>query len=412
MNVIRQLFAVVINEWQVFTKDKVHVFTVFLLPILIAGLLGSAYTAGDDLELPVALVNLDQSQYSADMVSILKDIDEIKLNNIASIDAANDLVVEGEAIAVIIIPANFGERIDAYEQTEVQVLMDPAQAEYGQLITSIMDEVIEIAVIQGEMKHGMNAVTADLNLNSAAEVRAAEAQNEGVVDSQTKRMIDNPPVAVVKETVEGAAVQAPDNVFVLLVPGFTVMFSFFLLPVIAGQLLREKEEGALRRLVAAPLSTNIIMAGKVIAYMVVVILQVFLIFMVAAIAFGMPLGNSPLGMVLITFCLALAATSLGVMLAALAHSEQQAGSIGLLLVFILAGVGGCIQLGSKPLPLFRYENFVGFVSRLTPHAQALEGYMRLIKDNGTAVDVLPQSGILLMMTVVFFVVAVWRFRFE
>ena len=412
MNGLRQLLAVIVKEWQVFSKDKVHVFTIFLLPILIASLLGAAWTAGGDLEIPVVLVDLDNGQYSEGMIDLLQDIDEILLLNAASVDAANTMVAEGDAIAAIIFPADFTERIDAYEQTEVQVLMDPAQAEYGKIITSIMDEVTEYAIIQGEMKHGMNAVTADLNLSTSQEVQAAEAQNEGVLDSQTKRMIDNPPVALVKETLEGAAVQAPDNVFVLLVPGFTVMFSFFLMPLLAEQLQREKGEGSLRRLIAAPISPNTIMAGKVFAYMVVVILQVFLIFTIAAVVFDMPLGNSPIGLFLITVCLALAATSLGIMLAALAKSEKQAGSLGLLLVFVLAGIGGCIQLGAKPLPLFRYDNFVGMVSRMTPHAQALEGYMRLIKDNGTAVDVLPQTGILLVMAILFFGIAAWRFRFE
>jgi ABC-2 type transport system permease protein len=55
---------------------------------------------------------------------------------------------------------------------------------------------------------------------------------------------------------------------------------------------------------------------------------------------------------------------------------------------------------------------MGVVSRLTPHAQALEGYMRLLADNAAPIDILPQTGILLGMAAIFFIIAVWQFRFE
>ncbi len=412
MNELHQLGAMIVKEWRVFSKDKSHLFTIFLLPILIAGFFGAMNAGGGDLELPVTIVNLDDGQYSEDMLDVMRDIDELKLQEISSPEIASTQVEEGDAVAAIIIPAGFSQKIDDYEQTEVQVLMDPAQAEYGRIITSVMEEVIEVATIQGEMKHGMSVVSNEIGGQTANEQRASDAQSEGVVDSQTKRMMDNPPVALVKEDLEGAEVKSPDNIFLMFVPGFTVMFSFFLMPVLAEHLLKEKEEGSLRRLVAAPVSRGVIIGGKVAAYMVVVILQVALIFGISSIIFKMPLGSAPLGLFLITVAVAAAATALGMMIAALSKSKSQASSVGLLLVFVLAGLGGSIQLGSKPLPLYRYENFMGIVSRFTPHAQALEGYMRLLAENARTIDILPQTGILLGMAAIFFVIAVWRFKFE
>ena len=55
---------------------------------------------------------------------------------------------------------------------------------------------------------------------------------------------------------------------------------------------------------------------------------------------------------------------------------------------------------------------ISFVSKLTPHAHAIEGYYKLMAENATFVDLLPEMGILLAMAVVFFVVAMRRFRFE
>jgi hypothetical protein len=49
---------------------------------------------------------------------------------------------------------------------------------------------------------------------------------------------------------------------------------------------------------------------------------------------------------------------------------------------------------------------------LTPHAHAVEGYYRLMVENATFIQVLPQIGILLAFGIVFFLIAVWRFRYE
>jgi hypothetical protein len=47
-----------------------------------------------------------------------------------------------------------------------------------------------------------------------------------------------------------------------------------------------------------------------------------------------------------------------------------------------------------------------------PNGHAVEAYYRLMAENGTVTTILPQIGILLAMGVVFFAIAVWRFRFE
>jgi hypothetical protein len=55
---------------------------------------------------------------------------------------------------------------------------------------------------------------------------------------------------------------------------------------------------------------------------------------------------------------------------------------------------------------------MGIVSRMTPHAHALEGYWLLMNEGAGVVDVLPQIAILVGMAAIFFVIAVWRFRFD
>jgi ABC-2 type transport system permease protein len=127
--------------------------------------------------------------------------------------------------------------------------------------------------------------------------------------------------------------------------------------------------------------------------------------------FKMPLGQSPDGLVALTLVVALTSTALGMLVAALARSSGQASSIGLILGFIMAGVAGCIGVLAR-VPLIRTEGLLGLLANLTPHGHALDAYYSLMVEKATLVQVLPQMGILLAMSLAFFLVAQWRFRFE
>ena len=78
----------------------------------------------------------------------------------------------------------------------------------------------------------------------------------------------------------------------------------------------------------------------------------------------------------------------------------------MVLGFVLLALGGSI------FPLFRAEGFVGILSRLTPSAWGIEGYMGLVADNWTLAQTAPNILALLGFAIVFFAVAVWRFSFE
>ena len=99
------------------------------------------------------------------------------------------------------------------------------------------------------------------------------------------------------------------------------------------------------------------------------------------------------------------------LLAALIRTRSQAESVGTILSLILAGLGGCIPMGVLT-PLYRQEGLLASISRLTPHSYALDGYYRLMAEGAGLGDVLPLAAVIVGIGIVFFVLAVWRFRFE
>jgi ABC-2 type transport system permease protein len=401
-------------------RDKGALAVLFLLPLLFATINGAASQTmmqmlqgspeGEDpVEVTAYLVNSDAGEYGAIVAGALETVSMLNLIEADSVEWADQQVAEGKQTAAIVIPADFSEMIDASEPTRVLVIADPAQEIIAGIITGIVNQAVAEVDVLGELRYGIRAVLDQAGTLEGAtpELRqAAEAQTLGVLWTAVQEMRLAPVIEVKSEDLAGQEIETDWNPFGFTIPSFAVMFAFFLVGFIAERLLLEKEGGALRRLLASPIRRGSIIGGKMLAYVALVFLQFIVMFSVGMIFFDMPLGDSFLGLFLLTLATALAAVTLGLMIGALSKTSGQAGNLGTVLGFILMAVGGCLT------PWFRGEGFMATLSRLTPHAWALDGYMKLMLDGLGLVDVLVSIVALIGFAAIFFLVAMWRFKFE
>ena len=419
MNSIYYTLSVAWKEIQIISRERVWLVILFLLPLMIGSFMGGANlvmnrTQGDVVQLDVGLVNQDSGSFGTEMSKNLQSIDQLQVTVYTDVAAAEQQVVKGQAAAAIVIPADFSQKIDGYTPTSVEVMVDPAEPVSAGIVTGIVKQVVAEITIWGEVQHGVRAIMSEAGVPAAAspqEARAIEAQNLGVVMTRINEMRTNPVIAVSVEDVAGVQVQGDiTTFFAYMFPGLTVMFIYFIVPMSSASLLIERETGTLRRLLTATIPRSAILAGKILAYMFLACLQVVVVFAVAGLIFGTPLGKSPLGLIVLTLVVAFNATALGMLVAAVAKTEKQAANIGLILAFVLAGLGGAMAMSATPL--YRTGGFISIISGLTPHAHAVEGYYRLMAENASFVQILPQVGIVLAMGIIFFAIALWRFRFD
>jgi len=419
MNSIYYTLSVAWKEIQIISRERVWLVILFLLPLMIGSFMGGANlvmnrTQGDVVQLDVGLVNQDSGTFGTEMSKNLQSIEQLSVTVYTDVAEAEQQVAKGQAAAAIVIPADFSQKIDGYTPTSVEVMVDPAEPVSAGIVTGIVKQVVAGITIWGEVQHGVRAIMSEAGVLAAAspqEARAIEAQNLGVVMTRINEMRTNPVIAVSVEDVAGVQVQGDiTTFFAYMFPGLTVMFIYFIVPMSSASLLIERETGTLRRLLTATIPRGAILAGKILAYMLLACLQVVVVFAVAGLIFGTPLGKSPLGLVVLTLVVAFNATALGMLVAAVAKTEKQAANIGLILAFVLAGLGGAMAMSATPL--YRTGGFISIISGLTPHAHAVEGYYRLMAENASFVQILPQVGIVLAMGIIFFAIALWRFRFD
>ena len=419
MKSIYYTLSVAGKEIRLILADRGALAVLLLLPILLGSLFAGlnlmlASDEGDpNILLHVILVNEDPGTFGSEVAKSVGAIDQLSVKHSNTVSSAEQRVAEGEVAAAIIIPADFSEQIDSYTPTQIEVIIDPAQAETASIVTGIMNQVVAEVTIWGEMQYGIRTIMAESDLLAEAnpeQLRGIEAQNLGVIMTQLNELRRNPAIAVISENIEGAALKGGIELFItFLFPAFTVMFIFFIVGAESASLLQEREVGTLRRLLAAPLPRWTVIAGKMLAYGLLVCVQVVILFTLGYLAFDISLGSDPLALVVITLAVAFVAVSMGILVAAFAKSAKQADNIGMILAFVFAGIGGAFPTWP---PMFRSEGFIGILSKFTPHAHALEGYYSIMAENAGFTQILPQLGFLLLMGLVFFLVAAWRFRFE
>jgi ABC-2 type transport system permease protein len=422
MDMLRFILSVAWKEVQLIVKDRGALASMFLLPILLASLIAAPNVmfAREEAEaailLDVCLVNQDAGGFGTEVAKAIQEIKQLNVETYDSLADAERRVAKGQATAAIVIPADFSQSIDAYAPTAIEVIVDPAEPESSSIVSGIMNQVVAEVTIWGEVQYGIRSVVEQSGLLADVapqERRALEAQRLGVIMTRLNEMRRNPLIAVVSEDLAGAE-SDPNWVVKYLAyvfPAFTVMFIFFIVGGSAVSLLTERETGVLRRLAAAPIPRSAVIVGKMLAYMALACLQVVVLFSIARAAFGVPLGQSPGALVVLTLVVALVATALGMLLGTVAKTSKQADSLGNVLGFVLAGVGGAIPVGPAAM-FFRAGGLMGILARLTPHGNAVDAYNRVMAEGASLGQVLPQVGILLAMGIVFFGIAVSRFRFE
>jgi ABC-2 type transport system permease protein len=418
IDILRKTWAIAWKNLQVMSKDRGEMAILFLLLLLFASLIGfSVGGSGGDgdeevsIQLDIYLVNEDSGPFGDMVTEVLYRMPILNIDRLATEEEADELIGEGERLAAIVIPADFSERVESYERTTVDVIVDPIQGEWGSQVTGLANFAVAPPTVYGEVQYAIRSLIDESGILDEADPamrQAFEAQTVGAIMTQLQEMESDPliTIEVPEEAVEEES--GAFNVFAIVIPSFTVMFAFFLMGTIAQSLHTEKDHGTFRRLLAAPLDRGVIIGGTMLAFMGIVFMQVVFLFGIAAVAYGMPLGNSIIGLLLITLALSLTATSLGLLLGSATKSGKQAGAIGMVMGFVLAGLGGAIM----QFRIYEAEGFLGFVGKLTPHAHAIEGYSRLIQDGLGVVDILPQFLILLGFALVFYLAAMRLLKFE
>jgi ABC-2 type transport system permease protein len=210
---------------------------------------------------------------------------------------------------------------------------------------------------------------------------------------------------VQNEPTSGESAKSPNRVYRSIVPGFVVLFVFFVVNIMGRSFIQERELGTLQRLRTAPVTNTSIMLGKTLPFFVISMTQTGLLLLAGVFLFGMNAGPRPWLMIPLAVCTSLAATSLGLAFASFVKTDAQVSAWGNLIVLGTAGISGCL------VPRHWMPELSQKVSLLMPHAWALTGYREILAAQAPSVaPVLTCCLVLLGFSTAFFIAGSIGFR--
>lgn len=431
---IRQILATTWKDLKILLKDSGGLATLFLMPTMFIFVmtlaLGGLFSDGGDNPIEILAVNDDTGTIGTQIVEGLQATEGFAVETewdgaVLTRAKAEALVADEKRSIAVIIPADFSDTIERSvfdtptdetpQKAQIDLVVDPTLS--SQIIGPVKGTLTGLgqqALMTGVAPRGIDLFLDQIEQTAGASLPAEDRKSlrEKAVRSTAGGGDTSSVLEVVQMQPAGMEIEQLPNSVQQNVPGWTLFGVFFISQTLATSLLEEKKVGTFRRLLVAPMSRAALLLGKLTPFLIVNLVQIVLMFAVGV--FIMPLvgapklelGKHPEALILISLATSLAATGLGLLIAALARTAEQIGGLGSLLVVTMAALGGVM------VPRFVMPKFMQTVGLISPHAWALTAYQDVLVRGYDVTRILPEVAALIGFAVVFFGVALWRFKWD
>ncbi len=339
----------------------------FVAPFGLAAIFSLLFGPITDLEVTFAVADLDGGQVSAGFVEQLGMFEEqgfLTLEVAGTAAEAESLVEDGAVDAGFVIPADFSESVTAGGAVDIEVIGNVDRAIGSQVARSFVAGFAgEINTVGAAACTALTAAGEPCIGNPALGTLAAAALTDPAFVESPATLVDNPAASkeLSSETFYSAAMAI---LFVFLTVQFGVI-----------GLLEERQNGTMSRLLAAPISSRSIVAGKALTSFMLGVVSLTVMVVGTTLLLGAEWGDS-LGVAVMVLAAVIAATGIMFVVAAFARTSDQAATLQAIIAFVLAMLGGTF------FPIAQVGGFVAKLSLITPHAWFLRGLGDLAAGGG------------------------------
>ncbi|MDR0843988.1 MAG: ABC transporter permease [Tannerella sp.] len=393
---MRPFISLLYKDYLLLVRDKAGLCMLFLMPMLLVVIMtylqDSTFNVIHETRIPLLLLNRDQDSLG---LAIERQIEASGIFAVTRETSGEkeliQSVAQGKSMIGIVIPENATHHIrrnvkqyvtDVFNGEDtalpadsvfINIYIDPTTK--SSFRTSLMSALREYAV-RTESDFLFKSITAEVNKFlpvSIADIQLSKNQvhfNEQYAMSDKSRAIPN---------------SAQHNV-----PAWSLFAIFFITISLAGNIIKEREEGSFTRLLTMPCPYSLYLFSKAAIYLCVCLLQLVAIFLMGVYLFpvlGLPAldpGSHYVLLLLMGVCSALAAIGYGIAIGRIATSYQQASIFSAVSTVIMAAIGGIW------IPVFAMPKPMQFLSAISPLNWGIEGFYDLLIRDGNFRDILPE----------------------
>jgi ABC-2 type transport system permease protein len=323
---MKRLKAVIIKEFAHILRDPTSLTIIFLMPVLMMFIFG--YSINFDMKnIEAGIIDYSDGELSRQLIKrfsnnkyfVIEDLQE-KYPASKPLEQGERLLKSGDLKELIIIPADFSQRIKNRMKTDVGIIIDGSDSNIANLVYQYNEMIL---------------------LDFLSDFQDLEQ----VVKVKTK-ILFNPEV-------KSAFFFIPGIIAVLL-----MMISAILTSI---SISREKESGSIDLIFISPLKSPEIIIGKTIPYIFVALVAEGLILLFARFWFGVPFRGNLLVLLVFSFLYIITGLSMGILISTAAPSQKTAMFAALLSTLLPS-----IMLSGFIFPLESLAPILRWISHLVP----------------------------------------------
>ncbi len=440
---IRRILTLIRKDFRIFLADPVALGLGFIVPlvmILVFGLVFGGSGGGLD-EMSVLGVNEDDGPAGKRLLRSLDALEEIQIvdtlrGDSLAVDSvrARRRVESGRNSVALVVPHDFSEGLKKGE-VRLWMLEDPKDPLTGGVVSGLLQRQV-FQEFPGLMPMSMmntgystdSVVARSFN----ADLRRAVEKNFGLKLSDSlndasmfpeEMLLGSDPDTSRRDTADSgfSFEKALGKMFKVTrvqvvgqnivnpgiaqsVAGPAVMFMLFAVGAIAASLLREMRDGTTARLRVLGARPGELLVSKYLWAVLLGSVQLSAMMLYGRLLFHLDIFSHPFSLLLMIVSTALVMSAVGLIIAAIGRTEEQATGYQVTIILAMSAIGGAM------IPSFIMPVAVRSISVVTPVHWAMEGFHDIFWRNQSLAGILPEVGVLLGMAALLVTISVLIFR--
>jgi ABC-2 type transport system permease protein len=289
-----RLTSLIRKEFIQILRDPRTLILVLVMPVMQLFLLGYAAT-NDVRNVPLGVYNQDPGPEARSLLDAYRAADYFSLAyEVNSERALRDLIDSGKARAGLVIPPDYGERLQGNEQAEVAFILDGS------------DPTVAATAL---------AAAQTIGQQQATKVLANRLGRRGQASAIS------PPIDVRTQVWYN-----PDLVSAyFMIPGVIAMILFTITTILtATAIVRERERGTIEQLIVTPIRSWELVVGKLLPYVILAFMNTVEILLFGALWFKVPIRGNLLLLGLLSGLFLVSSLGIGLLISTIANTQQEA----------------------------------------------------------------------------------------
>ena len=382
-------FVVAWVELKRFGADRGALAFSIALPIALFALMYGVFGGGTSFSATASMVDLDGGPVAAKLLDRISAVDGLTVEVLTEAEADSALD-RSRILTAVVIPAGFSGKLEAGDPASVLFKRRGSGGETGQIVSQIVQGAAQDIAAEFEVR----------------ELARTQLDGKGVPEAQIEQsvraLMDEARTAPAV-TVERRTVGEEEDPLDRLIPGVLAMFLMFAATMSAASIIVERRTGTLERLLTTRLSVNQLFVGKFLASVGRAMAQALILLSLAFAVLRVADAAAFAQVVVLSLLIAAAVSSLGLVVAGMARTQEQATWASVFLTMTMTVFSGTfVSVGETGL--------LAFLSKLTLNKYAIDGIHGIISGNAGLSGQGPEAAILGGIAVIGFIVARVAFR--